>query len=640
MARMRISLKILLVMLLVAVVPVAVSGITSVALAKRAVTAATSDKLEAEARHLAEVAETTIVGSLEDLRQAANLGLHTLADDEITGALWIIYRGDGARAAVALIDGETGEAVVAPVYQEHVADEPGLAGHEPFPATAVDAFAQHVPLADALATGKAVSVPYVDAARGAALIALAVRVPGRRDAAGVERPWVVAVELSLRGLNQRFEEAADERFRAALVDLEGRAVCHTTREAAMGRQAAPPAAAARLADPRAPSSGALDDDGGELLVAYARASRLAAPDGKTWGVVVDRDRAEALAEVRALERRTMFWVGTALLLALIAGTVLARGVARPVERLTAIVRRFADGGQRGGLDVRAPDLGADEIGVLAGAFNKMADDIDGYTGQLRSFNEELQKKVDDRTRELKEAQGQLIQSQKMAAVGELGAGVAHEINNPLAGVLGSAQLALLRADKSDTRVRTHLQDIEREALRIKDIVDSLLKLSQDQAGQSAGTVDVNQVVDGAMALLARPIIAQRISVKKELATGLPKVRGKMAELQQAVMQLLTNAKDAMPDGGTLTVRTEAVDGRLVKIVVDDTGHGIPEAMKERIFEPFFTTRASKGNKGMGLAIVHRIVEEHGGRVIVDSAPGKGASVRLTFPATRETLHLV
>ncbi|MCC7075294.1 MAG: HAMP domain-containing protein [Deltaproteobacteria bacterium] len=638
---MRISLKILLVMLLVAVIPVAVSGFTAVVLAKRAVAAAASDKLEAEARHLAEVAETTIIGSLEDLRQAATLGLHELSNDEVAGALWIIYRGDDARAAVALIDGETGEAVVAPVYQETVSDEPGLAGHEPFPATAVDAFAQHVPLADALATGKAVSVPYVDAARGAPLIALAVRVPGRKDAAGHERPWVVAVELSLRGLNQRFEEAADERFRAALVDLEGRAVCHTARDVALARAPVLPEAAARLADPRASSSGALDARGEPtLLVAYARASRLAAPDGKTWGVVVDRDRAQALADVRALERRTLFWVGTALLLALIAGTVLARGVARPVERLTAIVRRFSEGGQRGGLDVRAPDLGTDEIGVLAGAFNKMADDIDGYTGQLRSFNEELQKKVDDRTRELKEAQGQLIQSQKMAAVGELGAGVAHEINNPLAGVLGSAQLALLRADKSDTRVRTHLQDIEREALRIKDIVDSLLKLSQDQAGQSAGTVDVNQVVDGAMALLARPIIAQRISVKKELGNGLPKVRGKMAELQQAVMQLLTNAKDAMPEGGTLTVRTEAVDGRLVKIVVDDTGHGIPEAMKERIFEPFFTTRASKGNKGMGLAIVHRIVEEHGGRVAVDSSPGKGASVRLTFPATRETLHLV
>lgn len=638
---MRISLKILLVTLLVAVVPVAVSGVTSVVLARNAVALAAADKLEAEARHLAEVSETTIIGGLEDLRQAANLGLHTLSNDEIAGALWVIYRGDAARSAVALIDGETGEAVVEPVFQDVVAADSDMADHEAFPASAVEAFAQHVPLADALAAGKAVSVAYADPARGAPLVALAVRIPGRKDATGKERPWVVAVEMSLRALNQRFEEAADERFTAALVDLEGRAVCHTQKAAALERRPVTTAAATRLADPKAPASAALDEGpDAPLLVAYARASRLASPDGKTWGVVVERDRADALAAVEALSRRTLFWVATALILALVAGSVLARGIARPVERLTAIVQRFASGRQKGDLQARAPNLGSDEIGVLGGAFNKMADDIDDYTGQLRTFNEELQHKVDDRTRELKETQNQLIQSQKMAAVGELGAGVAHEINNPLAGVLGSAQLALLRIDKEDTRVRTHLQDIEKEALRIKDIVDSLLKLSQDQAGQAAGTVDVNQVVDGAVALLARPIIAQRISVKKELTKDLPKVRGKMAELQQAVMQLLTNAKDAMPDGGTLTVRTEAVDGRLVKIVVDDTGAGIPETMKERIFEPFFTTRASKGNKGMGLAIVHRIVEEHGGRIVVDSAPGKGASFRLTFPATRENLHLV
>ncbi|MCC7109880.1 MAG: hypothetical protein IT382_11365, partial [Deltaproteobacteria bacterium] len=331
---MRISLKILLVTLLVAVVPVAVSGVTSVVLARNAVALAAADKLEAEARHLAEVSETTIIGGLEDLRQAANLGVHTLSNDEIAGALWVIYRGDAARSAVALIDGETGEAVVEPVFQEVVAADSGMADHEAFPASAVEAFAQHVPLADALAAGKAVSVPYADAARGAPLIALAVRIPGRKDATGKERPWVVAVEMSLRALNQRFEEAADERFTAALVDLEGRAVCHTEKAAALERRPVTTAAARRLADPKAPASAALDEGPDTpLLAAYARASRLASPDGKTWGVVVERDRADALAAVEALSRRTLFWVATALILALVAGSVLARGIARPVERL-------------------------------------------------------------------------------------------------------------------------------------------------------------------------------------------------------------------------------------------------------------------------------------------------------------------
>jgi signal transduction histidine kinase len=641
---MRISLKILLVLLVVAVLPVAVSGTTSVVLAKSAVAVASSEKLETEARHLAELAETTILGSLDELRQSANLGLATLSKAEAQGALWVIYRGDAARSAVALIDGATGEAVVDPVYQETVSDEPGLSEHEPFPRTAVDLFAQHVPLAEALAAGKAVSVPYADPARGVPLIALAVRVPGPVGADGKEKPWVVAAELSLRTLNTRFEEAADEKLTAYLVDLEGKAVCHTNKAVALARtDLSQSPGAMPLGDPKAAASGVVGlDDKSPSLVAYARATRLASATGKTWGVVVERDRAEALALVDGLARRTAFWVITALILAVVAGAVLARGIARPVEVLTSIVQRFSQAG-KGGADgsLRAPPLGDDEIGALAITFNRMADDIDDYTRQLKSFNDELQKKVDDRTRELKEAQNQLIQSQKMAAVGELGAGVAHEINNPLAGVLGSAQLALLRLDKTETRIKPHLQDIEREALRIKDIVDSLLKLSQDGGTQAMATVDVNQVVEGAVALLARPIIAQRIQVKKELGRDLPRVRGRAADLQQAVMQLLTNAKDAMPDGGTLTVRTEAIDDRLVKITVDDTGHGVNEAMKERIFEPFFTTRASKGHKGMGLAIVHRIVDEHQGRVTVESAPGgKGASFKVVFPATRESLHLV
>jgi signal transduction histidine kinase len=640
----RVSLKILLTLLFVAVVPIAVSGVTAVVLARDAVTVAASDKLETEARHLAELSETTILGSLEDLRQASNLGLHALTPNEITGALWVIYRGDTARSAVALVDGATGESVVSPVFQETVGTEPGLAEHEAFPRTAVDAFAQHIPLAEALAAGKAIGVPYADPARGTPLIALAVRVPGPKDKNGEEKPWVVAAELSLKDLNQRFEEAKDERLTAYLVDLEGHAVCHTRREAALNRLDLSRARGPRLlADPRAPASGVLsaDDNLDPNLVAYARASRLASPTGSTWGVIVERDRAEALAAVDALSTRTGFWVGTALILALIAGIVLARGIARPIEILTGIVRRFGKGEGKGETAaLRAPKLGSDEIGILALSFNKMADEIDDYTAQLRGFNEELQKKVDDRTKELKDAQNQLINSQKMAAVGELGAGVAHEINNPLAGVLGSAQLALLRLDKEETRVRPHLQDIEKEALRIKDIVDSLLKLSQAQGAQTLGTVDVNTAVEGALALLARPIIAQRIQVKKELGRELPKIKGRAADLQQVVMQLLTNAKDAMPDGGTLTIKTETIDGRLVKISIEDTGEGIGEAFRERIFEPFFTTRASKGHKGMGLAIVHRVVEEHQGRINVESAPGKGASFRLTFPASREALHLV
>ena len=582
--------------------------------------------------------------SRRDLKQASLLGLDKLSAPERPGALWLIYRGDAQRTAVALIDGKSGESVNDAVFQETVGVDAGLADHEPFPTSALPRFAEHIPLAEAMAAGKAIGVPYADEARGAPFIALAVRVPGPVDAAGVEHPWVVAVELSLRRLNERFVETRDEHLTAFLVDLDGKVVCHTDRSRALGRAdvASNPGVQA-LFDARAAASGVvnLDEADDAMLIARARLSRLAGPQGRTWGVVVERDRKEALSDVNDLARRVAFWVGTALMLALLAGIVLAQGVVRPVEVLTRVVQQFGRRGDGSGdARVRAPALGNDEIGKLAVSFNTMADQVDDYGRQLKSFNDELQQKVDERTKDLKEAQTQLIQSQKMAAVGELGAGVAHEINNPLAAVLGSAQLALLRSDKADTRVRPHLEDIEKEALRIKDIVESLLKLSQDQAQQTMGTVDLNSVVEGALALVARPIITARISVKKELTPNLPKVRGRAADLSQALLQLLLNAKDAMPDGGQLVIKTESIDGKLVRLVVEDTGHGIAPQNLERIFEPFFTTRANKGQKGMGLAVVHRIVEDHHARIVVDSTVARGSSFKISFPAARDALHLV
>jgi signal transduction histidine kinase len=497
----RLTFKLSAVLLLVAVLPVAVSGVSSVFIAKDAVKHAAADSLDAEARHLAELAETTILGSLDDLKQASLLGLDRLSPAEQPGALWLIYRGDASRTAVALLNGKSRDVVTPPVFQQVVGSDAGLADHEAFSPAALEVFASHVPLDEALAAGKAVGVPYVDVVRGAPFIVLAVRVPGPqvagKDGVVEEQPWVVAVELSLRRLNERFVEAKDEGMVAALTDLEGRAVCHTDTAQMLKRapMSSSPAMVA-LFSPDQPASGVanLNDDGDEKLLAWARLGRLAGGRDRTWGVVVERDRSAALSAVTQLQRRVLFWVAVALVLAVMAGLVLARGLVLPIEALTNVVNRFGRGDENE-RRVRATVTGNDEIAALATTFNGMADQIEARDRALRAFNDELQQRVDERTAELKDAQNQLIDTQKMAAVGELGAGVAHEINNPLAAVLGSAQLALLRSDKADTRVRPHLEDIEKEALRIKDIVESLLKLSQDTSQQAMGTVDLNAVVE-------------------------------------------------------------------------------------------------------------------------------------------------
>jgi len=633
---LRQSWKILLTLLLVAVVPVAVSGVMSVRIATDAISRTAEEKLTAEARHLAEFSESTILEAVNDLAQSATLNLKSLNREELEAALWFVYRDDPRRAAVALLDGRTGEPVLDPVFQTDVGPESRYPGHPRFSDAALDAFGEHIPLVEAVKAGRAVSPPYADPVRGLPLIALAVRVEGPLSSEGPV-PWVIAVELSLGELNRRFEEAGEEDLVAFLVDVDGHAVCHTDRAIALARTSLlDHPAVKKLQSPLATSSGALDEHDGnaDSLAAWARSSRLAAPDGRSWGVIVERRRADALARVRDMSNRVLFWIGTALVLSLLWGVVLARGIAGPLESLSAVVDRFG----KGQTDARAKLASKDEIGKLAASFNTMADAIDERDRELRKWNEELKDRVEERTRELKDAQDQLLRSQKQAAVGELGAGVAHEINNPLAAVLGSAQLAMLRLDRQHP-IYDQLQDIEKESLRIRDIVDSLLKLSADSGQVAAATIDFNDAVKSALALCARPIIAQRIQVAQRFDAALPKIKGTQSDLQQMVMQLLYNARDAMPDGGTLTVRTEHVDKKLVKLVIEDSGQGIAEENRERIFEPFFTTRSGSGHKGMGLAIVHRIVEEHGGRITVESRLGRGTTIKVTFPAARGELHL-
>jgi two-component system NtrC family sensor kinase len=636
----RLVVKVLLVVLFVAVLPVTVSGISSILAARRAVAIAAATSLETEARHLSELAETTILGSLDHLKQASLLGLSSLSPEERPGALWVIYRADAARTAVVLLDGVTRGSITAPVYQATVSTEPGLADHEAFPAAALPLFAAHVPLDEALSAGRAVGVPYIDKARGAPFVALAVKVQGP-VVDGKETPWIVAVELSLRRLNERFVEASGEGLTAFLTDGEGRVVCHpddqqmTTRAPLVSHPGVAPLLSASAADAGVVN---LDADDDPTLIAFARLNRFAHARGSTWGVVVEQDRALALSGVAVVLRQLFVWIVAALALAVVASLILARGIVQPIELLTRVVSRYAADNEAHA-QVRVSDLGSNELGSLGRAFNAMADSIDSRDQQLRRFTEELQHKVDEQTAELKDAQAQLIESQKMAAIGELGASVAHEINNPLAAVLGSAQIALLRTDRTD-KVRSHLEDIEKESLRIKDIVEDLLRLSQDRARHELDLLDPTAVVEAALALVHHHAASCQVVVRTELASALPQIRGRSSDLQQALRLILTNAIEAMPEGGVVTVKTDVFDDTLVRIFIEDHGQGLDPSMKERAFEPFFTTRSASGHRGMGLSIVQRIVHEHHGRIALEPASQhRGTIAKLSIPVARTERRL-
>ncbi len=237
----------------------------------------------------------------------------------------------------------------------------------------------------------------------------------------------------------------------------------------------------------------------------------------------------------------------------------------------------------------------------------------------------------------------VARTEKLAAVGRLAAGVVHEINNPLATISACAEALESRVDEgvygagADVEdLREYLQLIRGEAFRCKQITNGLLDFSRARAAERAPGI-LSDVVESAARLRAHQKRGVATEVDAELSEGLPLVSGDVGQLQQAVIILAENAVDAMPDGGTLTLRTsreegEEDEGGSVVVEVSDTGHGIPPEIRERIFDPFFTTKEVGRGTGLGLAVCYGIVTEHGGRISVDSAVGRGTVFRISLPA--------
>ncbi len=234
-------------------------------------------------------------------------------------------------------------------------------------------------------------------------------------------------------------------------------------------------------------------------------------------------------------------------------------------------------------------------------------------------------------------QARIMQSEKLAAIGQLAAGVMHEINNPLATISACVAAIQGRIEPVTSPVATviaeYLQIIDKEVDRCSGIVDGLLDFSRPKSKAKAA-VSLNALAADALSLLKHHQRFRRFQVVEQLDPGLPSVLGNAEQLTQVLMALMLNAIDAMEQGGQLTLRTAR--GRLrpeeVVLEVQDTGVGIPREEQTKIFEPFYTTKPPGRGTGLGLSISYGIVEDHRGRIEVDSAPGRGATFRVTFPA--------
>jgi two-component system, NtrC family, sensor kinase len=227
---------------------------------------------------------------------------------------------------------------------------------------------------------------------------------------------------------------------------------------------------------------------------------------------------------------------------------------------------------------------------------------------------------------------QMTQTEKLTSLGLLAAGVAHEVNTPLAVISNYIQMLAKQMPDDDPR-HAIIDKIVKQTFRASEIVNNLLNFSRTGAAELAD-IDVNRVVEETLSLVAHPLKTSQIHIVKQLGDALPPVRGSANKLQQVFLNLFLNARDAMPAGGMLEVRTAAHNGS-VEIEVADTGAGIPREHIHRIFDPFFTTKAMGRGTGLGLSVSYGIIKEHAGKIDVRSTPGKGTSFHVEFPALRK-----
>jgi two-component system NtrC family sensor kinase len=313
---------------------------------------------------------------------------------------------------------------------------------------------------------------------------------------------------------------------------------------------------------------------------------------------------------------------------------------KPIHSLIIGTHRVADGD----LEHRLPVGSDDELGDLAASFNKMTGELAAAHTEITEWARTLEERVEKKTRELEEAHTSLVHSEKMASLGKLAATVAHEVNNPLFGILTYARLCMKDLEKAGRngdvdKMRERLRLIEGESRRCGDLIRNLLTFAR-QAPQRREPQNVNELVDRAVALVRHQLELNGIELEKTLDENLPPVTCDAGQFQQIVLVLCVNAVEAMPAGGRLFVSTAYDDAAdRAEVRVRDTGTGIKADVLPHIFDPFFTTKDDKMRTGLGLAVAHSMIEQHGGTVTVNSAEGQGSEFVVTFPRERlEPLH--
>jgi two-component system, NtrC family, sensor kinase len=632
--------KLILLLLVVAVVPVALSGVLSIHTNQKEMISKIDDFQKKSISLAAQSIDEFLLSSVNMLKLSTQyIPFEQFPEQDLPDALMIPYRQFDFVNIVVLLD-ENGAQLAEPAFETEPKKNEALSGHESVTVEEVEEFGRHIPIKAALSGGQAFGPTYFCERTGTPRVALAISFPVQ----GGKSKWVMAVELSLRVVLSKVIGVAPEMGTAYMVDGQGAIVCHKDRSVMKRRVSAAEIdiVSQGLKGKKSLTSRYVGIDGHEVAGAFAPIESLG------WGLALEQPVGEAFIAARRILTYTIFWVALSLVVALFGGIILARGVSRPLSQLALVSTAIANGDY----DQKIPVRSSDEIGRLSESFNEMAATLkESFTAiqkrnreireknyEIESWNRELKMRVEQRTRDLKDAHNQISQSQKLAAVAELGAGVAHEVNNPLTGIQGFAELMMDMVEPDET-IHEMLGTILSESRKIKAIIDDLRRFSFSPDGVERVAVDINDTILQAFRLVQVQIADRKIVIKKKFEQELPAVLGDSSALQQVFIHLLTNAMNSMSEGGKIFLLTSQIEGGALKVSIIDNGRGIPKENISKIFDPFFTTKDEWSGKGLGLSVAHKIVEEHNGTMGVKSVVGKGTLFTIILPSVPRKLHL-